>query len=380
VSLARRCAAALAGAFVVLAIGCGKKGPPLPPLVRLPAAPAEVRADRRGNAVDISLVLPSANTDGSRPANVERVDVYALDGSAPLSDNEVMKVGTRVGTVAVKAPRDPNKTIDADDPDSDMEPLEGPGLDQGAVAHVRDLLGEAPDSATTRTYVGVGISTRGRRGPLSKVAAVPLAPAPPTPAPAVMTYDETAVTVSWQPVPPGEVSDDSLAYNVYDMSPAAEGTQSSSGSAQDNRLTETAVADTTFVDRRVAWNVTRCYAIRAVRRVDDLSVEGDASQPRCEVLKDTFAPAPPSGLTAVASEGTISLIWTPNQESDLAGYRVLRAAAPSADLLAVSDGIIAASTFTDRVEPGVRYLYAVQAVDNVGNVSAASVYVEETAR
>jgi hypothetical protein len=64
----------------------------------------------------------------------------------------------------------------------------------------------------------------------------------------------------------------------------------------------------------------------------------------------------------------------------VAGYRVLRAAAPSAELVAVSDGVISESTFTDRVEPGVRYVYAVQAVDNVGNSSAPSVSVEETAR
>ena len=59
---------------------------------------------------------------------------------------------------------------------------------------------------------------------------------------------------------------------------------------------------------------------------------------------------------------------------------VLRASAHSEDLVAVSDGDISASTFTDRVEHGVPYQYAVQAVDNVGNVSAASVDVEETAR
>lgn len=327
------------------------------------------------------MVLPSANTDGSRPANIERVDVYASNGSAPLSENEVLRSGARVGSVDVKAPRDPNKTIDADDPDSDMEPLEGPGLDQGAPAHVRELLSDTePTDATTRTHIGVGITTRGRRGPLSKAAAVPLAPAPPTPGSATMSYDETAVTVSWDPVTVSDTSGDTVAYNVYDVSPPAETAESKSASPPEKRLTETAIAQTSFVDGRLAWNTTRCYAIRAVRQLGDLSVEGDASQSRCEFLKDTFPPAPPSGLTAVASEGTISLIWTPNQESDVAGYRVLRAAAPSAELVAVSDGVISESTFTDRVEPGVRYVYAVQAVDNVGNASAPSVFVEETAR
>ena len=327
------------------------------------------------------MVLPSANTDGSRPANIERVEVYALNGSALLSENEVLRSGARIGSVEVKAPRDPNRTIDAGDPDSDMEPLEGPGLDQGAQAHVRELLSEVERTdETTRTYIGVGITTRGRRGPLSKAVAVPLAPAPPTAGPATMSYDETAVTVSWDPVSVSGASDDTVAYNVYDVSPPAETAESKPAGPPEKRLTETAIAQTSFVDGRVAWNTTRCYVIRAVRQLGDLRVEGDASQSHCEVLKDTFPPAPPSGLTAVASEGTISLIWTPNQESDLAGYRVLRAAAPSAELVTVSDGVISESTFTDRVEPGVQYRYAVQAVDNAGNASAPSVSVEETAR
>ena len=96
--------------------------------------------------------------------------------------------------------------------------------------------------------------------------------------------------------------------------------------------------------------------------------------------EDTFPPAAPTGLTAVASEGTINLIWTPNQEADLAGYRVLRAAGPSADLVAVSPTPIAESTFSDTVQPGVRYTYAIQAVDYSRQRERRVGPVEETAR
>ena len=111
----------------VLGASCGKKGPPLPPLVLLPAAPGDLRADRRGTVVDVQFVLPSANTDGSRPANVERVDVYALNGPGRCRTTRWSRRARASASVAVKAPRDPNETIDADDPDSDLEPLEGPG-------------------------------------------------------------------------------------------------------------------------------------------------------------------------------------------------------------------------------------------------------------
>ena len=54
--------------------------------------------------------------------------------------------------------------------------------------------------------------------------------------------------------------------------------------------------------------------------------------------------------------------------------------APSVDLMPVTTGTIAESTFTDTVEAGVRYTYAIQAVDTAGNASALSATVEETAR
>ncbi|MGE3707964.1 MAG: hypothetical protein AB7I13_22030 [Vicinamibacterales bacterium] len=373
--------------------GCGKKGPPLPPLVRLPAAPAELKADRRGTAVEVGFVLPSANTDGSRPANIQRVDVYALTAAEPASDSAVMKAGTRIGSVDVKAPRDPNATIDADEPDSDLEPLEGPGLDQGAVAQVREFLTaamlEGPD-AVTRTYVGVGITTRGRRGPMSTAVAVSLAPAPPAPEQPSVTYTETALAVAWPPLEPSAAGEAPMRYAVYDVTPApAEGAAGAAagvpppagaGAALPARLNAELLETTTYSDQRVAWNVERCYAVRAVKIVGALPIEGDASPAACVTPRDTFAPPAPTGLTTVASAGAVNLIWTPSAASDLAGYRVLRATAPSTTLVPLTTDLLTQTTFTDAVQAGVRYSYAVQAVDTAGNASAVSATVEETAR
>jgi hypothetical protein len=96
--------------------------------------------------------------------------------------------------------------------------------------------------------------------------------------------------------------------------------------------------------------------------------------------EDTFAPAAPGGLEAIASEGTIGLIWDPNGESDLAGYIVLRGADPAGPMQPVSPGPFTVTRFNDSVPPGSRFFYAVQAVDSAGNVSPPSELVEETAR
>jgi hypothetical protein len=391
--------------------GCGKKGPPLPPLVRVPVAPPDFVATRRGDGVEIRFTVPAANTDGTRPANIERVDVYGYTGPASVSDDQLLRRGTKVASVDVKAPRDPDRTIDPEEPASDIEPLEGPGLDQGARTHLveelsgnrlapadrasepavddgRPLLG--PPAAASRTYVGVGISTSGRLGPPSKRAAVSLVPAPLPPSPPKVTYDESSITVTWAPSPggaavqerpSGEVLPSSpvgvprpaIAYHVYEVSPSED--------ASETRLTDAAVGEPQFIDRRIQWGVERCYTVRTLQTIDSLPVESAPAQPTCETLADTFAPPPPSGLIPVPSEGSINLIWEPSDAKDLAGYLVLRAPSSTDPLTPITPAPIQETTFVDTgVKPGTVFLYAVQAVDTAGNVSVPSAKVGDMAR
>ncbi|MBI4477421.1 MAG: hypothetical protein HY654_09625, partial [Acidobacteria bacterium] len=58
--------------------GCGKKGPPLAPIVRVPDRVAGLTARRQGNEVLIRLTIPSTNANGLGPADIERVDIYAF--------------------------------------------------------------------------------------------------------------------------------------------------------------------------------------------------------------------------------------------------------------------------------------------------------------
>jgi hypothetical protein len=233
--------------------------------------------------------------------------------------------------------------------------------------------------------VGVGISTSGRKGRFSKRVAVPLAPAPPPPSSPVITYTETTITVAWiasaSASPGGAAAQDGavlpsrppgpprppLGYNVYDSTTGA-------------RLTTAPVTELQFADSRIVWGEERCYVVRAVDQVGGLSVESDAAAPQCKKLVDTFAPAAPRDLKALSTEGVISLIWEANSEADLAGYLILRAPAPAEQLVPIVSAPVPETSFNDTVAAGVRYVYAVEAVDKAGNVSAPSNRVEETAR
>jgi len=404
--------------IVVLAAACGKKGPPLPPLVKLPLAPADLSAERRGDVVELRFTVPATNTDSTRPANIERAEVYAI--TAPvlppplaLTDDQIVKYGTKVAAIEVKSPRNPNLTADADDPADEVDAPEGGGLDQGAAARVEEELDDSalqiaelprgplapPNGADaaqgpllgpfgdppTRTYAVVGISTRGKRGPMSRRISVPLAPPPSPPGAPSITYDERAISVTWTDASPpisGEDAKDvlpsrvlgvarpAIAYNVYDAT----------HSEAPLKLTASPIAELKYTDARITWGEKRCYTVRAAEKIADATIESDPGPVVCKTLVDTFPPAAPKGLAAISSEGSIGLIWEPNAEKDIAGYVVLRGASADGKLQPVTPAPIQETVYRDPVAAGVTYTYAVVAVDKAGNTSPPSARATETAR
>jgi hypothetical protein len=148
-------------------------------------------------------------------------------------------------------------------------------------------------------------------------------------------------------------------------------------------ITGIPVSTLDFTDT-VEFGRRRCYTVRAVRGIGRSAQIGPPSPPACLTPIDTYAPAPPQALAAFASEGAVDLIWEPNAELDLGGYIVLRGEAAGDTLHPLTAVPIPAARYRDdRAKPGVRYVYAVVAVDTrlpLPNVSAESNRVEETAR
>ena len=235
-------AAVCACAIALLGAACGKKGPPLPPLPNFPVAPGDVSATRRGDEVAIRFTVPGANASGVTPADIGRVDVYAWTGPA-LTAADAFRYASVVASVPVRRPPPPAEPADEGEPaPPPPPPPTGPGLDQGAVGLLTEVLGPAafepiavkkddaddrdgaprlaavrrsdalgyglpaltpPDAGPplppppTRHYVVVGVTRGGRRGTPSAVQAVPLWPAPPPPAGLAAKVREGAVDLSW---------------------------------------------------------------------------------------------------------------------------------------------------------------------------------------
>jgi len=248
-----------------------------------------------------------------------------------------------------------------------------------------------PQPEARRYYVVYGVSRRGDRGGASPQLAVPLGAPPAAPLQPGLEATEGGVVVTWT-VPPGArlpfqapaagdlleatskgmESAPPLSYVVYRVSPG--------GPA---RLTGQPVTVLTFTDTGIEWGVERCYDVRTVTTQASVSVESAPSPRACITPADTFPPSPPGALAAVAGEGVISLIWSGVDALDLAGYVVVRGEAPSGELKPLFEAPIRESTYRDTtVKPGVRYVYAVMAVDRATppNRSGFSNRVEETAR
>ena len=96
--------------------GCGMKGPPQAPFVRVPAAVEELLVQRLGDEVSIGFTLPTTNEDRSEPASLARVDVYAMTTQPRLTPDrtleleEYMEAATLVASFDVAPPPDPEDT------------------------------------------------------------------------------------------------------------------------------------------------------------------------------------------------------------------------------------------------------------------------------
>jgi hypothetical protein len=421
--------AILCGALGALALlplaACGKKGPPLAPLRATPARVVELVPRRLGDTVVVRVTIPETNLDGSRPVDLDHIEVFAYTALTQGAVRDFKRDATLVGTIPVQ------RAFTAEEEEARTKkgqpPALNPGDAPGSVGVVTEVLtpamfipvtpktappkvevpvetgpvvalplaGPVPEIKPVRYYAAIGVSRKKVRGPNSPRPTVALDAPPPLPLAIEGAFTETAITLSWKPpaeqrlpyqekaegdvlkaTPKGVAPVVVYGYNVYLVSGGDEATPASSERLMP--LNPKPLTTTEFTDAAMVFGKERCYVVRAA----DRGVESVPTPPVCVRPSDRFAPPVPTGLAAVASEGAISLIWEGVDAPDLAGYLVLRAEGTGA-LQPLFEAPIHETAYRDATaRAGVRYTYAVASVDTATprNVSEPSNKVEEAAR
>ena len=422
-------------ALLGVALGCGMRGPPLPPLVFVPGSVTNLEIERVDNEVFISLEVPSANLDSIQPADLARLEVYGLTTQAdpervvfPLPLTEWLEYATLVATIAVEQPDSVSGTdaesnlgqsqlvrqgeevtvVESLTPEVMAPVLMEPEMDDnqekqpefGMSVKPLSLALAATPPPPRRTYVVVGVSGQNRQGLPSERLDITLGGAATAPGAPTITYTESAMSLEWVPpqsakLPVQELIDDSLLssepivkfpeatkYFIYAVATDVDN-ERTVGRKRIEPLNPSPTAETSYVESGTTFGSEQCYTVRALDEIDLLQVQGPASPSTCVTPVDTFAPEPPVGLLAVASQDAISLAWEPSPEVDIAGYLVLRRNDPGATLQPLTAAPIVATTFRDvDIRSDQRYVYVVQAVDDATppNISLPSLEVQEQAR
>ena len=126
-----------------------------------------------------------------------------------------------------------------------------------------------------------------------------------------------------------------------------------------------------YTDTKSEYGVPYHYTVEGFRSGGYIVAFSEISAEVTITTRDTYAPPAPVGVVAVASVGSIELMWDRGTAPDLAGYRIYRATGdgPLEKLAETGE----TPSYSDRtVESGKTFRYAVTAFDKAGNESEKS--------
>lgn len=313
-------------ATLVLA-GCAYVGDPLPPALKVPSPVTDLAARQVGAEILVTFTIPPTTMEGLVLSQVGGVELKIGESPAPPFNPEPWSsTARRVEATADK-----------------------PGKIETRIA--------ARDWARKEVVIGVRLANaRNRVSPWSNFVTLTIAPPLDKPSQLLAVASAAGTTVSWSnPNPqPGR------SWKVFRQS------------AGENEPTEMAtVQQPAFLDTGAAYDVAHRYTV--------IAAEGQAVSESSDAVVitpvDTFAPAAPQGLSALAGPAAAQLSWERNQEPDFALYRIYRASTNGA-FTRLAESPSAANYRDATVAAGQTYRYAVSAVDKKGNESPKSEPVE----
>jgi hypothetical protein len=336
--------------------GCGSPGAPEPPSLNLPAPITNLTAVRVNNTVQLSWTTPTHTTDHIALKHPVATQICRAVESGPC---------TVIGTLP---------------------------LTPGAAGSYQDTLPAELRQGSPRLlrYEVAGRNRAGKTAPATDPAFSAAGPAPAAITDAAGLVRSDGVVLSWQPAP-----EDSVVIRIHRewlSAPKTDEKQRSPMSSPPVPTQQTllvhlpngtdpghAVDTSALSNQKYRYVFERVVSFKLSSK--EIDVQGQSSKAIDVATTDVFPPAMPQGLVAVADTAgnAIDLSWTPNSDSDLAGYRVYRrdihGSEPAQRIAALS----LESSYRDATaQTGHTYGYSLSATDQSGNESPRSAETVET--
>lgn len=346
-------------ALCLLLASCAQTGPPLPPSLELPKAPADLRASRKGNRVTLTWSEPTLTTD--------RQSVRYLGPTLVCRsrESEISECGNPAAML----------------PAPTGVPQKSSSSARPAPQTYTDTLPptmQTQDPAAEITYAVEVLNRNARGAAVSNRVHVPAVVALPPPSDLDVKLNDEGAVLTWTST--GELQNLSGVQHRYRIYRRDEST------GKDTIAVELPLAEAgpaSFTDSSFAWEKTYLYRVTAVTVIkhpdSEVQVEGEDTPAVRIVAHDVFPPSVPAGLQAAYSgEGQkpfIDLIWAPVTNSDLAGYNVYRAEASGAEtkMTKLNSDLVKSPSYRDAaVVSGKTYTYTVSSVDLRANESKLS--------
>ncbi len=323
-------------AFATLAVfeSCGYIGPISPPSLRIPVAVTNLSVSEMGDSIQCEFSLPQATTDSTPIAKFNSVDLRVGPDPVPFDLGYWAAHAKSISVVMdeVNTQTGESKPIQAAIPVSDWE----------------------------GKTVAVAVRTaqkQNRFSQWSNVVHLRVVPALETPTIEAQS-DADGVKLTLSPQQP------ETKFRIF---------RQTSANAQP---VEQGIADQpVFIDKDAQYGTKYIYTAVAFNDANKANAQSKMSEAQTITPIDTFKPAAPAGVTALASPNSVEISWDRNAERDIKGYLVYRSIDGGA-FTRIGDMLLVPA-YSDRdVHPGKKYSYQVIAVDQRDNQSDRSTPAE----
>jgi fibronectin type 3 domain-containing protein len=325
-------AAAVAVSLCITLCGCGYVGPVVPPSPQIPGAVTDLKVTESGSDLIITFTTPARTLDNLAISKFSTID---------------LRIGGETQPMDVNRWADSAQEFDV--------PL--PSANEKDVARPVPIRYTVPAAEWSGKRIAVAVRTAVKNDKnysnWSNIEQIEVVAPLPAPTLAVAPTPQ-GYRLTWNDEGPG------MTYRVFRQG------------APEQAPVQVGTSDKPeYVDTSALWDTPHIYSVVAVKGAAESPISN-----RVTVSEhDKYAPAVPTGLTALATGGSIELSWIRNSEADLQGYILYRSAngGPFERLGAITN----LPAYTDlKVQHGVTYRYEVSAIDRANNESGKSDPVE----